>query len=588
MKKIITLFSLVFFIAVLTNAQNASFGWFLAGGGAIGADRSADVVTDADGNIFTANHFLNAATFNSISLTGAVKGSGANYDASLFISKISPAKTTLWTIYSNDGAVTPTSLATSPSGDLFVTGTIRAVVNTAGQTTTANLIDAVGTVTSFTGLGSSVVQSFVAKFNASGVVQWVKEINSSSKSTAITSAALAADADGNVYISGSYISNIIFPGNSTTYTTTNTTKASFITKLNGATGNEVWSRLSSGSIVSEDISALTYGDDGNLYAAAIYRNATSPVLVTIGNASFTPSAGYDLTLIKLNVDGDIAYIQNRSNLSDTRVKDIVVKNGKVFIAGSFKGSIATSTALTSTSTNLNGFTLAFSSTDGSDVWQKNVYSSGITDTDGLAVGNDGNLFAFGAYANKTGTSTAVDVDFGNSKKIADTDPTNNAADLFLVSYNANNGTTAELHKVASSSTWETANSLVASGNKLYLLGTTNGNPITFQNSGTYSTLGAYDFFLASYTVTNPGTGYDDNSVAQVNAYFNKDENAITIQNAGNIVSVKLYDATGKLLKLTKEKNDVLIINTQGITQGAYFLHLSTVDGKVISEKIIIR
>ena len=112
MKRRFTLFVLCCTAVFFIQAQNASFGWFLSGGGATGADRSADVVTDASGNIFTANTFLNTATFNGVTLTGSAKGSGANFDSNLFISKISPAKSTLWYIYSNVGAVNATSLAT--------------------------------------------------------------------------------------------------------------------------------------------------------------------------------------------------------------------------------------------------------------------------------------------------------------------------------------------------------------------------------------------------------------------------------------------------------------------------------------------
>ena len=233
MKKFFTLFYVVISTTFIVNADNATFGWSLTGGGATGADRSADVVTDVTGNVFTANYFLNTASFNGVSLTGSAKGTGANYDTSLFISKISPAKATLWNIYSNVGAVVPTGLATTPAGDLILTGTIRAVVG--GATTNANIIDAAGTVTTFSSLSTSIVQSFVAKFNASGAIQWVKEFNSgTAKDKEVTSTALAADASGNVYLTGIYKSSVILPATTpVTLTTTNTTQAAFIVKMDG-------------------------------------------------------------------------------------------------------------------------------------------------------------------------------------------------------------------------------------------------------------------------------------------------------------------------------------------------------------------
>jgi hypothetical protein len=589
MKKFFTLLCILFMTSFLAQAQNASFNWSLCGGGATGADRSADVVTDASGNIFTANTILNTATFNGITATGSLKGSGANYDNCLFINKISPVKTTLWTIYSNVGVVTPTAMATTAAGDLIVTGTMRPVINTASQTTTANIIDGLGTVTTFNNLtASSINQSFVAKFNSSGAIQWVQEINSGiAKDKVVTTTAIAVDASGNIYVTGIFPTTVVFPGSSTIYTSTNTTQAAFIAKLDGTTGNEVWNKTSTGGIVQETLPGLVYGDDGYLYAAGIYRNAATPVAVTIGDKSFTPSAGYDLTLIKFDTDGNLSYIQSRLNAGDTRVKDITQSNGKVFVAGSFKGSITFSTALTNSGTLLNGFTAAFNATDGSDSWQKGVFSAGIDETYGLVVGRDGRLYAFGAYGNKSGSATATPVDFGDSKSIPDTNPTNSSADLFLVSYNVANGTTLELHSVATSSAYETANSLACTPNHLYLLGTTNASPVTFENASTYTTLGAYDILLIDYKIIASGI----NSFNQEKlpfSYFDNPNRFIVVKNAEQVTYVKLLDTTGRIIKTSTNSNNTLNIGTQNISPGVYILQLTTSDKKIISQRLIIQ
>jgi hypothetical protein len=86
---------------------------------------------------------------------------------------------------------------------------------TSSVTAAATIVDdcAVGTVTTFTGLGSATttVQSFVAKFNSNGVIQWVKEfISGASESTAVSTDALATDTDGNVYLTGNFASTIVF------------------------------------------------------------------------------------------------------------------------------------------------------------------------------------------------------------------------------------------------------------------------------------------------------------------------------------------------------------------------------------------
>jgi len=598
MKRIFTLFTLLVSVVIISQGQNATFSWFLSGGGATGSDRSADVVTDATGNVFTANTFLNSATFNGVTFTGSAKGSGANYDNSLLITKISPLKATLWSIYSNTGAVTPTALATTPNGDLIVTGTIRPVVG--GATTTANLIDAVGTVTTFSSLLSSttIFQSFVAKFNANGVVQWVKELNSgTAKDKTISTNALAVDASGNVYLTGNFASTVILPGISTvTLTTTNTTQGAFIAKMDGATGDEVWYKMSTGGIVSEVLPALTYGVDGYLYAAGDFKNnATTPVAITFGDKTFTPSIGADLTLLKIDTNGNLQYLQQRPSVTsvtarDIRVKDITTKGNLVFVAGSFVGIDGgiqfTGGNLSSSTSSLNGFIAAFNIADGTDNWHKGILSPAIVEINGIVVGSSGRLFAFGYHYNKLGTNAAGDVDFGNGFLL--TDVTNTLGDLFLASFLPTVGTTSEVHLVGKGTGSEASNSLSSYGTNLYLLGIYNSNPITFESTTTSATTGSFDFFLVNYAVP---LVINSNSIQtfQVPVIQNDLANhQIVVTNAGAVKSVRLLDTMGRNLISSRNSRDVLNISTQGMVPGVYILQLTTSEKQNISQRFIIQ
>ncbi|MDD4971967.1 MAG: T9SS type A sorting domain-containing protein [Paludibacter sp.] len=598
MKRIFTLFMLIVSVVVVSQAQNATFSWFLSGGGATGSDRSADVVTDAIGNIFTANTFLNSVAFNGATFTGSAKGSGANFDNSLLITKISPLKVTLWSIYSNVGTVTPTSLATTPNGDLIVTGTIRPVVG--GATTNANIIDAVGTVTTFSSLLSSttIVQSFVAKFNSNGVLQWVKELNSgAAKDKSVSANALAADASGNVYITGNFGSSVILPGSSpVTLTTTNTTQAAFIAKLDGTTGNEIWHKASTGGIVSEVLTALTIGVDGYLYAAGDFKNnATAPIAITFGDKTFTPSIGADLTLMKIDTEGNMVYLQQRPSVTsvtarDIRVKDITTKGNLVFVAGSFVGIDGgiqfTGGNLSSTTSSLNGFIAAFNITDGTDNWHKGIFSPAIVEINGIVVGSSGRLFAFGYHYNKLGTNAAGDVDFGNGFLL--TDATNTLGDLFLASYLPTVGTTSEVHLVGKGTGSEASNSLCSFGPNLYLLGIYNSSPITFENTLTSSTLGSFDFFLVNYAVPVVIDGNPTHTI-QVPVIVNDNANRqIVVKDARGIESASLVDVTGRNIHMFKNSSDILNINTQGLSQGVYVLLLTTSDKQTTSRRIIIQ
>lgn len=601
MKKTFTLLLISLAIASFSaKAGSATFSWFLAGGGSTGADRAADVVTDASGNIFTAHYFLNTATFNAVSLTGSAKGSGANYDNSLFVSKISPSKTTLWTLSSNEGVVTPVAMATTPTGELYLTATIRAVAG--GATTNANLIDATGAVYSFQGLSTATanVQSFVAKFNAAGALQWVQELGSgTAKDKGVTTTALTTDAAGNVYLAGTYVSTVVLPtaGNATTLTSENSTQAAFITRLNAADGVAAWYLHSSGKIVSEIFSGLSSGSDGMLYASGIFRNATTPVAVTIGSATFTPASGYSVTLIRFNTDGQISYITQRSNASDTRVKDMEVKDGKVFIGGSFRSGtdgsgiqLQNGSYISSTNTAyLNGYLMAFDAVTGNDLWYKTVVAPAIAEIYGLATGADNHLYAFGTHYNALGTAVASgSVDFGNGQTLADTGTSNKMGDLFLSSYNTTDGSTQEVHLVASGSGSETSNALAAAGDKLYLVGSGNSLPMTFENNATYSTSGSFDFFLASYAVAQP-TGLTDASAPALTAYVDKNARQLVLNDAAAVRHIRLYDTSGRLIRSQQfaTGQTTIKMNIADVDAGTYVLQALSANGLPSTQKLCI-
>ena len=593
MKKKFTLFIASLFAVFYVQAtENATFGWNLIGGG-VKTDSPTGVATDANGNIYTAASFQLSATFNGITLTGAAKGSGANPDNNIFISKMSSTKTNLWNIYSNNGAVTPTSITVSTAGDLIVTGNMRAVINTAGQTTAANIIDAAGTITTFTGLGSAATsaQSFVAKFNANGIIQWVKEINSgTAKDNTVTTNALTTDNAGNVYVCGYFNATVVMPGTSTIITSTNTTQASFVAKLDGATGNSVWTKTSSGSILSENFSALTFGNDGYIYVAGIFRNnATAPIAVTIGTASFTPSSGYDIVLLKLNTDGTVVYVQDRSNTGDTRVKEILINGNSAFVGGSFRGDGTNSikftpTPLSSTAAYINGFIASFNTTTGADIWQKAVLAPAISEVLDLAIGYDNNLYATGYHYNALSTTVpAGPVVFGNGFELVDA--TNKMGDAFLTAYNASTGVIQEVHIVAKGDKADLVANICSSGENLYLLGKYGSTTLTFENAATATLTGgaAFDFFLANYKVSQT-TGTQSISKNTPFVVVDKANKLIHIKNTESIATINLIDITGRLIKSEKTNGSNTDLSVQGLNTGVYLIQLTDKAGKATSLK----
>lgn len=585
-----------FAIVFSTQAQNAKFGWGIVGGG-LSADYPLDVITDYAGNIITACTFSQTGTFNGITLTGSEKGSGTNYDNNLWISKISPDKSNLWHIYSNIGVVKPTAITTTPTGDLILTGTIRAI--NGAPTTNASFIDAAGTVTTFTGLYKydSDAQAFVAKFNENGILQWVKEFNSGKLKlkSGVATNSVTSDAAGNVYLTGNFPQTLMLPGRTDSIISTNSgtnTKTSFITKLNAATGEVMWNKTSSGGIISEVLNAITYGDDGYIYAAGAFKNAATPVLVTIGNKSFTPSSGSDFTFLKLDTDGNVVYIQNRTNVTETRVKDLNVKNGIICLAASIKGDNIGVTfsdgQLITTASTYNAIIAAFNAADGSDKWHKAVMAPGISETLGLAYGIDNRLYSYGYHSNKSGTNPAADVVFGDGFILSPLSFVS-GYDSFLASYDPTNGTTKEVHLVASGTDIEMAFSLCSSGKNLYLLGENKSALTTFEDGSTISTTGGFDFFLAKYVITDPSAGIITNNATKLPFAFTDNINKqIVIKNTDNLIYATLIDTKGIIIKIALNGIGTNKISTVGLESGIYVLKMTSANGQNIAQRLFVR
>ncbi len=583
-----TTFILFATLSLVSNAQFSSFNWHIADGG-IGADRSAALATDAHGNVYSANSFVTAAGFNSLTLTGAAKGSGANADNNLLVTKTTANKSTLWHVQSNDGAVTPTAIAVN-NNNVYVTGSMRAIVNTANQTNSARIIDANNNNHSFSGLGSTsaTTQAFLWKLNENGHTVWVKEFNSNNKTTAVTINNVAADLDGNIVLTGSFVNSLIVPGNSTAYTSTSIAKAAFVSKIDSNTGNEIWTVTSTGGMSSEDITALAIDNEGSIYCAGIFRNVSTPVNTNFGTITFTPSKDFSLVVMKIKSNGIVSYIQSFDNDKDTRVSCLVVDNQNIYISGAFRGDgsgIAFTPALTSSAAFLNGYIASFNKMNGSAIWQKTVSSTGITDAAVIALASDGKLYAFGAYANKTGSSIAGEVGFGNNFSIADTNPSNTSADLYLATYDPANGTTLHVQRVASSSSWETANAIASTASKLYLLGTSNSTSLNYGGTSNYVTKGGYDILMLAYNILNPSTGNVQNAAGNINLQYYAQSNALCIKNAkGHIL--QLFDIGGKVLLRTKIYEENQMVNLNIIPNGIIIGHIMNDKENVFNFKII--
>jgi cysteine-rich repeat protein len=170
----------------VSSLVSPTFVWADREAGA-GAAKALDVTTDASGNVYVVGQFNGDVNFG----TGTITPTGTDF----FIVKYSPTGTVLWVdhVNSGSGSVTASSVATDASGNVYVAGSFK------------------GTFDFGTGSWKSAYNGydyFVAKYDADGSLIWVDRENGG-EGTA-TANDIAVDANGNVYVAGTRSDDVDF------------------------------------------------------------------------------------------------------------------------------------------------------------------------------------------------------------------------------------------------------------------------------------------------------------------------------------------------------------------------------------------
>lgn len=310
--------------------DNRAFGYGLA--------------TDANGNVYASGTFRGTALFGSLSLTSATQFPGYFYD-DIFLIKYNSAGTEQWArraggnnsdagrkIAVNGSHVYITGMYVSPAdfGGNNITGSnqpdgfvakydldgnyqsLFRIQTSAGNTNIINDIafDAagnqyiVGTYNYSANFGNGITltpnlndygNTFIAKFNSSGVAQWAKQSNGAGEEEGKT---LTVDAQGNVFIAGNYTETPSFEG----YLlppTPNGNRDVFYAKYS-TTGELLWLKKSGGEY-DENVNAIAVDAFGNIYATGFFRGISffDEQYLQAYNYSNSNPSGEDIFLLRI-------------------------------------------------------------------------------------------------------------------------------------------------------------------------------------------------------------------------------------------------------------------------------------------------
>lgn len=304
--------------------------WLRRGGGSNFATESGEsIAVDGSGNVYVTGTFSNNANFNTPSATGKneLVSAGAS---DIFVAKYNTSGALQWLV--RGGGTSGDigyGIAVDGSGNVYVTGSfgLTANFNTPSATGSNELVSA----------GASDV--FVAKYNTSGVVQWLRRGGGTSSDEGT---GIGVDGTGNVYVVGTFngTANFNTPSATGSFEVTSAgDRDIFVVKYNASAARQ-WVRRGGGTSFDEgkDISVDSNGD---FYITGYFASTANFNTPSASGSNELISAGsVDIFVIKYNTSGGILW-RERGGGTNVDIGEAIVRRGggSVYVTGYYNGTI---------------------------------------------------------------------------------------------------------------------------------------------------------------------------------------------------------------------------------------------------------
>lgn len=320
------------------------------------------------------------------------------------------------------------SIKTDASGNIYVAGTFTGTVNFGGISKSS----------------AGQKDIFLAKYTKAGTLVWIQTAGGAEDDIAT---GLDIDADGNIYVTGSFSATASFDNNSLISAGEGDM---YVAKYNNS-GTLQWIRAG-GGIKYDGGYDVAVDNQGNVYVTGVFT----------GNSYFSgiPQSGIgviDAFICKYDSTGALLWIQTAGGTNTDVFPNGVDTdaNGNVFIAGNLLGTASFSGISLSTAGSYDIFIAKYNSS-GTIQWAIN---DGGTKTDmayDIAVDSDGNVYVTGRFAN---TAT-----FGNVTRQAAT-----SINFYLLKY-YNNGNFSWVKTSATEGSDAGQDLTVDANNNIYVAG----------------------------------------------------------------------------------------------------------------------
>ena len=205
----------------------------------------------------------------------------------------------------------PSNVVVDSLGNAYITGDFQNTVNFGS-----------GNITS-----SGGKDIFIAKFDTTGSLEWVKTYGDSSFDRGLD---IAIDSSDNIYVTGYFIDTINFGGGNVTVTDPSSGGSDlFVLKLNSS-GEFQWVYTVGGSN-NDNGKGIDVDSSGNVYISGIFKDT-----VNFGGGDITSYGNFDIFVLKLNSSGVFQWVYHAGGTGNDQAYPISVDtNGNVLVAGYF-------------------------------------------------------------------------------------------------------------------------------------------------------------------------------------------------------------------------------------------------------------
>ncbi len=325
MKLLVLLFSIMFMLPCVTQAQTLSYPW------AFNSEQSGDFVVprdiavDIDGNTYVLFNFSEPLQIGLIQFDPI----GQN---DIGVVKISSDGSVLWgAVAASNATDQGNAIAVNTTGEVFITGYYTADMQFDDLILSAN---------GFTG----ATEFFIAKLSSTGNWIWAKQQTGNAFAAGN---AIDCDAQGSAIVGGTFFGEDLILG---TETLTAQEQLPFVAKYS-TNGNVVWAfhpetpyGASLGGLTVDELGKVYFcGSFGTIEDVEVILTAGDVVLTNVGDqAEFVTAA--DMYVLALSSEGIPLWGKNAGSLYfESYASSIAVdNNGQVYVAGIFQDSISNS------------------------------------------------------------------------------------------------------------------------------------------------------------------------------------------------------------------------------------------------------